>query len=71
MKFNKTEYYPSPKELVSKMLEGIDFAKCATILEPSAGTGHIVEVIKNKMDQRRYQADIDCIEVDPELRSIL
>ncbi|USI66560.1 MULTISPECIES: class I SAM-dependent methyltransferase [Lactococcus] len=71
MKFNKTEYYPTPKELVSKMVDGIDFAKCATILEPSAGTGHIVDVIKNKMEQRRYQADIDCIEVDPELRSIL
>lgn len=48
------------------------------MLEPSAGTGHIVEyLLKAKEDwrygglYRRGEIDIDCIEIEPEFRAIL
>ena len=70
----KSEFYPTPKSLVEKMLEGIDWTYIRTILEPSAGKGDILrEVAKNEYErgwsERRF--DVDCIELDPNLRQIL
>lgn len=31
------EFYPTPKTLIDKMLDGIDFNTVKTVLEPSAG----------------------------------
>ena len=71
-----TEFYPTPPELIEKMLQGINFDICETFLEPSAGKGDIaLEILKRRNNDytRRRNADfsIDCIEIDPYLRNIL
>ncbi len=73
-------FYPTPASMASKMLEGIKWDYVSTILEPSAGKGNLAEAINEKWriyrcSSRYYaeeqRADIDCIEVDPNLRAIL
>ena len=77
---NATGFYPTPDKLASKMLDGIKWDYVSTILEPSAGKGNLAEAINekwriHKCSQRYYaeeqRADIDCIEIDPNLRAIL
>ncbi len=71
---NGKDFYPTPKSFVIKMLDGINFDKVSTVLEPSAGDGNIVEVIKEKQ-KNTYRSkewiEIDCVEKDPDLRSVL
>lgn len=69
MIFNK-EFYPTPKSLVEKMVEGIEFSFVSTVLEPSAGDGRLVEGVIVAAN-RREKPDVDCIEIEPELRSVL
>lgn len=57
-------FYPTPKEIAFKMIEGLDL-RGVNILEPSAGKGDILEVIESKT------ANIYCIEKNQELQSIL
>ena len=72
-------FYPTPASLASKMLDGINWMLVSTILEPSAGKGDIADAINqkwrihrgNRYSRENQQADIDCIEVDPNLRAIL
>lgn len=69
-----SEFYPTPPSLVEKMLEGIDWRYVETILEPSAGKGDILREIARKNKETRYSErkfDVDCIELDPNLRQIL
>ena len=75
--FNK-DFYPTPVNLVEKMLQSVDFAKIHTILEPSAGKGDILEYLKEKQDNGSYRTnwkpikfDFDCIEIEEELRGML
>lgn len=66
------QFYPTPKELAEKMLEGIKWQYVETILEPSAGKGDIVRAIINKNNGRyNVGVEIDCIEIDPNLRAII
>lgn len=70
------DLYPTPQKFIDKMLEGLDFRMINSILEPSAGTGNIVEALKKKENihsyrYNKYQFDIDCIEVDQNLQHIL
>lgn len=72
------DYYPTPGKLIDKMLSGIDFDKIETILEPSAGSGNIVDALRQKEKihnkyhrYEEYKFDIDCIEIDPNLQHIL
>lgn len=68
-----SEFYPTPESLVEKMLSGVDFAYIKTILEPSAGKGDILRGLA-KRESLRYNSrnfDVDCIEIDPNLRQIL
>lgn len=70
------EFYPTPPHIINKMLEGIDFTKIETVLEPSAGKGDIVEAVVSKFQTSSYRrdkenGDIDVIEIDPNLRHIL
>lgn len=69
-----SEFYPTPVNLVKKMLDGVDFRYIKTVLEPSAGKGDILRVIAQKCnDYNCYnrEIDVDCIEIDPNLRQIL
>lgn len=64
-----SEFYPTPPELVAKMLDGIDWDFVNTILEPSAGKGDILREVARRVGG--YKRDVDCIELDPNLRQIL
>ena len=71
LKDNK-DFYPTPKNLIYKMLFGLDFTMIKSILEPSAGDGKIVEALKQKENSyNRYSFDIDCVEIDQNLQHIL
>jgi len=63
-------FYPTPENLIEKMIEGFDNVK--TILEPSAGKGDIIDYFP-KSDKWKYERnlDIDCIEINPILQTIL
>ena len=73
--FNRN-FYPTPEKLIDRMLSDIDFTMVHTILEPSAGKGNIVDELmkiqerKNKW-YKTYNFNIDCIELDENLRHIL
>ena len=76
------EFYPTPRELVQKMVEDVRWARVKTILEPSAGRGDILDALaevefeskrydlKEKLFQL-YNIDIDCIEINEYLQHIL
>lgn len=70
------DFYPTPKNLIDKMLCDLDFSVIKSILEPSAGKGDIVEALKKKEEiwsygRIKYRFDIDCIEADQNLQHIL
>lgn len=75
------DFYPTPPNIIEKMLDGLDFKMIRTVLEPSAGKGNIVDALKQKIEQNnlssRYDRlkfdmpDIDCIEADQNLYHIL
>lgn len=70
------EFYPTPNNLIYKMFEGIKWhtLRGKSILEPSAGKGDIVEKIKfwiQQDDTYNKNPDIDAIEINPELQSVL
>lgn len=67
----KNEFYPTPREIAERMLSGVDFKRIETILEPSAGKGNILEVLAEKENSEWHSFDVDCIEIDPNLRQIL
>ena len=70
------DFYPTPQNLIDKMLDGLDWGMIHTILEPSAGKGNIVEALRKKEDfnnrwYTKVKLNIDCIENDQNLRHIL
>lgn len=67
------EFYPTPKELLDKVTADIDWKIIQTVLEPFAGKGDIADYIKEKYKCHTYHdsLDIDCIEIDENLRRIL
>ena len=70
---NNETFYPTPEYLLDKITAGIKWGEVKTILEPSAGKGDIVDFIRNRSKIYPYHKveDIDCIELDPELRCTL
>ena len=72
-------FYPTPPSVAEKLLDGIDWDMIETVLEPSAGKGNLVDCIAAKWSGSRYRGrrstekslNVDCIEIDPYLRSIL
>lgn len=72
------DFYPTPENLIDKMIEFADLKDGTVILEPSAGSGNIVTRLYEKAKKVQYQRylyevkiDVDCIEVDPRLQHIL
>lgn len=73
------DFYPTPIELAQRMINKIDFKRpIKYILEPSAGKLDLVRAIEDKMISmnrskynKSYQPDIDCIEIDTNLRHII
>lgn len=68
-----SEFYPTPAELIQRMLDKVNWDTVETILEPSAGKGDIVRgIAKARAGKRkRGELNIDCIEIDTNLRAIL
>jgi 16S rRNA A1518/A1519 N6-dimethyltransferase RsmA/KsgA/DIM1 with predicted DNA glycosylase/AP lyase activity len=68
-----SEFYPTPEKLVQKMLGKVKWEPVQTILEPSAGKGDIVRGIAMTpmRDYQQDRLDVDCIEIDQNLRAIL
>lgn len=59
------DFYPTPTEVISKMLQYSHVAN-KTILEPSAGSGNIVDYL-----QAAGAKEVIACEIEPKLRSIL
>lgn len=69
---NKIDFYPTPAELADKMCQLVDFTKVKYILEPSAGKGDLIKAVeRQRSSYGEYYFDIDTIEKDSELRSLL
>lgn len=62
--FNNPNLYPTPSDIIEKMLDGITL-QGKTILEPSAGTGRIVDFCAGA------GASVLACEIHPDLRVIL
>lgn len=76
------EFYPTPSDVAGKLLAGVKWRNVVSILEPSAGKGDLIGSVMSMMripykqstgrwDWNNKRIDIDCIEIDPNLRSIL
>lgn len=70
------DFYPTPQNIIDKMLCDLDFSMIRSILEPSAGDGKIVETLKQKekfytTNYNKFSFDLDCIEADQNLQHIL
>lgn len=78
------EFYPTPSPIAGELFAGINWEKIHTILEPSAGKGDLLDfAMKVKAGERRHfgysykvtlkeeKPEIDCIELDENLRHIL
>lgn len=70
-------FYPTPPELAMDLLSGISWETVKDILEPSAGKGDLVNAIAERRVGHYLHLDrsdalqVDCIEIDPCLRTIL
>ena len=66
------DFYPTPRNLINKMLDKIDLYMIRSVLEPSAGKGDIIERIYEKAKNLySVNLDIDGIEIDDNLQHIL
>ena len=72
-------FYPTPKNIALKLLEGISGSLRDEILEPSAGKGDILDVYKTIVEKENFHPysyskelnNVYCIEKNIELQSIL
>lgn len=82
MNIFKKGFYPTPKELIDKMLNGIDFRYVNRVLEPSAGTGNLADEVWKRMWSLRnnkyygsfrddFNNYVDCVEIEPDFRQFL
>ena len=58
----KTGYFPTPSKIIDKMIELANLKGMQSILEPSAGQGHIAEKILRYVNDRNYGYDITICE---------
>lgn len=77
------QFYPTPSDVAGKLMAGVDWKNVKTLLEPSAGRGDLIEWAKCRCEKFRYRHglyggtyridldDIDCVEIDPNLRALL
>ena len=70
-------FYPTPPKMAEKLLEGIRWDYINDVLEPSAGKGNLVQAAVKTFasevscGRRERKLSVDCVELDPWLRSIL
>lgn len=77
-----TALFPTTRVLCERLLNGIDWRQVQNVLEPSAGKGDLAEAVArhvaavrdyywNDDDLARGKHEIDCIEIEPDLRATL
>lgn len=69
-----SNFYPTPDNIISKLVSGISFGKQTRILEPSAGKGNICNYILQNFGSHKpeyFKQIIHCIEKNFELQGIL
>lgn len=59
------QFYPTPEHLGQRLLRHVDWKRVTAILEPSAGKGDLLRLVKGKAHIT------ECIEIDPNLQAIL
>lgn len=67
-------YYPTPKALADEMVSKLDRNSVHYVLEPSSGMGALCKALarRNRIwTDCRSEIEIDCIEIDPQMRNIL
>lgn len=71
----RSGFYPTPPDLSEELLSGINWKMVENVLEPQSGKGNIVRAVMEEYvalcgyGDRRL--NVDCVEIDPYLRSIL
>jgi len=60
-------YFPTPKPIVERLIEAAHIQPGETLLEPSAGSGHIADMLRERFPDH----DLKVIEQHPDLREIL
>lgn len=63
------DFYPTPPSLAIRMAGMIDHSLARYILEPHAGKGDLADAVKTQL--RYSHPQIDCVELDPDLRATL
>jgi 16S rRNA A1518/A1519 N6-dimethyltransferase RsmA/KsgA/DIM1 with predicted DNA glycosylase/AP lyase activity len=66
-----TEFYPTPKDLAHRMVSKLSFRRGHAVLEPSAGKGDLIDALLHVFNCSVSFMDIDAVEVDPNLCTIL
>ena len=61
------QFYPTPANLVRKMIDCVDWSRVRMMLEPSAGKGDILDGVK----AAGHHCAMECAEIDPDLREVL
>lgn len=67
-----TEYFPTPREVISQMIAPYrkNISK-KQILEPSAGTGSILDYLADSYGYKAPKANMYACEINPELVMVL
>lgn len=70
-----SEFYPTPMAVAGRMFGKIKWDGVYTVLEPSAGKGDLLEALDRykggKEKDNAKEIDVDCLEIDDNLRAIL
>ena len=66
-------FYPTPLAVAERLLSGLDVWYLSNVLEPSAGKGDLVRALaeKRRIHGKTHALEVDGVEIDPHLRSIL
>jgi hypothetical protein len=69
----KKSFYPTPAELASKLVSDIRWTEIREVLEPSAGTGNLIDAMIRDigLGGNINKVNVSAIEIDPNLRSVL
>lgn len=58
-------YFPTPPSVVQVIIKALDLTPGMTVLEPSAGSGHIAQALFD------LGCEVDCVELDDDLAKLL
>ena len=67
---DKEQFYPTPEDLARELFQMADLRYTNTILEPSAGTGSLLEAFK-KVNRYNDRYSFPCIEANTERQATL